>query len=121
MKVTMEIDCTPAEARLFFGLPNVEPMQDAVMAQLEKRMLTEMDRFSPEGIMKSWLSLFPQNAERLPGDVRCHVHGRIRTTKELANQRRADRRGGQLGRVCATPPSQELAQRAFKVAAACRR
>ena len=65
MKVTMEIECTPAEARLFFGLPNVEPMQDAVMAQLEKRMLTEMDRFSPEGIMKSWLSLFPQNAERL--------------------------------------------------------
>jgi hypothetical protein len=65
MKVTMEIDCTPAEARLFFGLPNVEPMQDAVMAQLEKRMLTEMDRFSPEGIMKSWLSLFPQNAEGL--------------------------------------------------------
>jgi hypothetical protein len=65
MKVTMEIDCTPAEARLFFGLPNVEPMQDAVMAKLEERMLTEIDRFSPEGIMKSWLSLFPQNAERL--------------------------------------------------------
>ncbi len=65
MKVTMEIDCTPSEARLFFGLPNVEPMQDAVMAKLEERMLTEIDRFSPEGIMKSWLSLFPQNAERL--------------------------------------------------------
>lgn len=65
MKVTMEIDCTPAEARVFFGLPNVEPMQDAVMAQLEKRMLAEMDRFSPEGIMKTWLSLVPQNAERL--------------------------------------------------------
>jgi hypothetical protein len=64
MKVTMEIDCTPAEARLFFGLPNVEPMQEAVMAQLEKTMLTEMGRFSPEGIMKTWLSLFPQNAER---------------------------------------------------------
>jgi len=64
MKVTMEIDCTPAEARLFFGLPNVEPMQEAVMAQLEKTMLTEMHRFSPEGIMKTWLSLFPQNAER---------------------------------------------------------
>jgi hypothetical protein len=57
MKVTMEIDCTPAEARIFFGLPNVEPMQEAVMAQFEKRMLTEMDRFSPEGIMKAWLSL----------------------------------------------------------------
>jgi hypothetical protein len=65
MKVTMEIDCTAAEARFFFGLPNVEPMQDAVMAQLEKRMLTEMDRFSPEGLMRSWLSLFPQNTDHL--------------------------------------------------------
>ena len=24
-----------------------------------------MDRFSPEGIMKAWLSLIPQNAEHL--------------------------------------------------------
>lgn len=65
MKVIVEVDCTPAEARLFLGLPNVEPMQDAMMAELEKRMLTEMDRFSPEGIMKSWLSFGPQNAERV--------------------------------------------------------
>ena len=38
MKVTIEIDCTPIEARQFLGLPNVEPMQAAVMQQLEKRM-----------------------------------------------------------------------------------
>jgi hypothetical protein len=39
MKVTIEIDCTPIEARQFFGLPNVEPLQTAMMAKLEKRML----------------------------------------------------------------------------------
>ena len=43
MKVTIEIDCTPVEARQFFGLPNVEPMQAAVMQELEKRMLTDID------------------------------------------------------------------------------
>ena len=64
MKVTVDVECTPAEARQFLGLPNVEPLQEAVMAEFEKRMLSEMDRFSPEAIMKSWLSLFPQNAER---------------------------------------------------------
>jgi len=64
MKVIVEIECTPAEARQFFGLPNVEPMQAAMMTKLEKRMSEEVDRFSTEALMKSWLSLFPQNAER---------------------------------------------------------
>lgn len=65
MKVTVEIDCTPLEARQFLGLPNVEPMQAAMMGQIEKRMLAEMDRFSPEAVMKSWLALVPPNAERM--------------------------------------------------------
>ncbi len=30
MKVTIEIDCTPIEARQFMGLPDVQPMQAAV-------------------------------------------------------------------------------------------
>ncbi len=65
MKVTVEVDCTPLEARQFLGLPNLEPMQDAVMAQIEKKMLAEMERFSPESVMKTWFSLLPQNAERV--------------------------------------------------------
>jgi hypothetical protein len=65
MNVKIEIDCTPAEARQFFGLPNVEPMQAAVMEQVEKKMLAEMERFSPEALMKSWLAFMPQNAEQM--------------------------------------------------------
>jgi len=34
MKVTIDIDCTPAEARAFFGLPDVQPLQTAVMDRL---------------------------------------------------------------------------------------
>ena len=30
-----------------------------------KKMLAEMDRFSPEAVMKSWLALVPPNAERM--------------------------------------------------------
>ena len=29
MKITIEIDCTPDEARQFVGLPDVKPMQAA--------------------------------------------------------------------------------------------
>jgi hypothetical protein len=65
MKVTIDIDCTPAEARQFLGLPDVAPIQAAVMDRLQQKMLTEMDRFSPEAIMRQWLTVFPQQAERL--------------------------------------------------------
>ncbi|MFY9972047.1 MAG: DUF6489 family protein, partial [Roseiarcus sp.] len=27
MKITVDVDCTPLEARQFMGLPDVEPMQ----------------------------------------------------------------------------------------------
>jgi hypothetical protein len=43
MKVTVNIDCTPGEARTFLGLPDLQKMQTAVTAEMEKRMLAEMD------------------------------------------------------------------------------
>lgn len=64
MKVNVEIDCSPEEARIFFGLPDVKPMQAAIMAEMERRMLAEMDRFSPEAVMKSWMTLVPQSPEQ---------------------------------------------------------
>ena len=47
MKITVDVDCTPLKARQFMGLPDVEPMQKAAMAEIEKRMMVELDRFSP--------------------------------------------------------------------------
>jgi hypothetical protein len=63
MKITMDIECTPEEARIFLGLPDVQPLQAALMAEVEKKTKAEMDRFSPEGLMSAWLSSAPQNAE----------------------------------------------------------
>ena len=57
MKITVDVDCTPLEARQFMGLPDVEPMQKAAMAQIEKRMMAELDRFSPEALFKAWLPI----------------------------------------------------------------
>jgi Family of unknown function (DUF6489) len=63
MKVTIEIDCTPIEARQFFGLPNVEPVQAKMMAKIEQSMTEAIDRFSPEALMGTWLSALPQSAD----------------------------------------------------------
>ena len=65
MKVNIQIECTPVEARQFFGLPNVEPMQAAVLEQFQKKFLAEIDRVSPEGTMSTWFSLMPQGAQQM--------------------------------------------------------
>jgi hypothetical protein len=64
MKVNVEIDCTPLEARQFFGLPDVQPMQTAVMEKLQQQMMANIQKVSPEALMQSWLSFDPKIAER---------------------------------------------------------
>ena len=63
MKITIEIDCTPIEARQYFGLPNVEPLHAKMMARIEQGTAEAIERFSPGALMGSWLSALPQNSE----------------------------------------------------------
>ena len=65
MKVTIDIDCTPLEARQFFGLPDVQPMQAAIMDAMEKRMLKEMENYTPEKLFENWMPLVSANRELL--------------------------------------------------------
>ena len=64
MKVNVEIDCTPLEARQFFGLPDVGPMQTAVMEKLQQQMSANIDKISPDALIQSWFSFDPKLAER---------------------------------------------------------
>ena len=64
MKVTVVMDCTPEEARAFLGLPDVQPMQTAMMDQLQGKMMANIDKFSPESLMQSWFTFDPKIAER---------------------------------------------------------
>ena len=64
MKVNIEIDCTPVEARQFFGLPDVVPMQTAMMDKLQQQMMSNIDKVSPESLMQTWFSFDPKLAER---------------------------------------------------------
>ncbi|WGM37171.1 DUF6489 family protein [Caulobacter sp. NIBR1757] len=56
MKVTVEIDCTPQEARTFLGLPDVTTLNDHMMAEMQKRMDANMAALAPEELMKTWMS-----------------------------------------------------------------
>jgi hypothetical protein len=64
MKINVEIDCTPLEARQFFGLPDMQPMQTAVMERLQQQMMSNIEKVSPEALMQSWFNFDPKLAER---------------------------------------------------------
>ncbi|HEY8613976.1 MAG TPA: DUF6489 family protein [Roseomonas sp.] len=59
MKFTIEVDCTPEEARHFFGLPDVKPMQDAAMAKVGQQMADVITKLTPEAMLRTWLPLSP--------------------------------------------------------------
>lgn len=65
MKVNIEIDCTPEEARAFFGLPDVRPMQEALMAEVEERMKANLAAMDPEALLKTWLPASIQGWEQI--------------------------------------------------------
>lgn len=56
MKVNVEVECTPAEARHFLGLPDVQPLNDHLVAEMQKRMDANMSAMQPEELMKTWTS-----------------------------------------------------------------
>jgi hypothetical protein len=65
MKVTIDIDCTPEEARTFLGLPDVQPSQAAMMAELEKRMRSNIEQMDPETMLGTWLPAGLQGLEQM--------------------------------------------------------
>jgi len=56
MKMTIEVDCTPEEARRFLGLPDVTALNDQLVEEMQKRVSANMSMLSPDEVMKSWMT-----------------------------------------------------------------
>jgi hypothetical protein len=65
MKIHVDVECTPEEARAFLGLPDVRPMQESVMAEVEKRMKANLAAMDPETMLKTWLPAGIQSLEQM--------------------------------------------------------
>jgi hypothetical protein len=65
MKLKFDIDCTPEELRGFFGLPEVKPMQDRLMVELEDKMRANLKALDPETVLKTWLPAGLKGFEQL--------------------------------------------------------
>jgi len=65
MKITIDIDCTPEEARGFLGLPDVAPLQATLMKEIEERMRAALRSTDPEVLFKTWLPASLQGWEQV--------------------------------------------------------
>jgi Family of unknown function (DUF6489) len=54
MKIKIDIDCTAQEARAFFGLPHLEPLQQAVLGKIQERLTEHLEARDPEALLRLW-------------------------------------------------------------------
>jgi hypothetical protein len=55
MKINIDFECTLAEARAFLGLPDVAPMQEALLAEVQGRMQDAVAGADLENLLKTWM------------------------------------------------------------------
>jgi hypothetical protein len=76
MKITLDIDCTPEELRSFFGLPDVRPMQEELLKDVEKQMRAGLKALDPEMMLKTWLPAGLKGFEQLQEMFMSQMAGR---------------------------------------------
>jgi hypothetical protein len=57
MKMTIEVDCSPEEARRFLGLPDVSGLNDHLVSEMSKRIDANISLLNPEEFMKNWMAV----------------------------------------------------------------
>ena len=55
MKITMNIECTPEEARAFLGQPDLKPMQDELMQEMRNRAIAGIAAMDPAEMLRNWM------------------------------------------------------------------
>jgi uncharacterized protein DUF6489 len=55
MKIHLEIDCSPEEARKFFGAPEVQPLQEALLKEVQERISGTIRAMDAKTLIDTWL------------------------------------------------------------------
>ncbi|MCF6215205.1 MAG: DUF6489 family protein [Emcibacter sp.] len=56
MKITIDIDCSPKEARDFLGLPDIKPLQEAFMANIQDKLSAGLSKEDMDKMFDLWMS-----------------------------------------------------------------
>src|SRR5690606_833616 len=57
MKMTINVECTPEEARAFLGLPDLTPVNETLVSAVKQRIEQNIEMVSPEFYLKQWYSM----------------------------------------------------------------
>lgn len=57
MKLNITVDCTPEEARVFLGLPDITPVNETLVNAIRQRIEQNIEMVSPEFYLKQWYSM----------------------------------------------------------------
>lgn len=64
MKMKIEVECSPEEARAFLGLPDVSGLNAHLVEEMKRRVDQNVSMLQPEELMKSWMSFGGQATEQ---------------------------------------------------------
>ena len=76
MKIKLDIGCTPEELRSFFGLPDVRPMQEELLKNVQERLSANVKTLDPETMLKTWLPAGLKGFEQLQEMFMSQMAGR---------------------------------------------
>ncbi len=82
MKVTIEVDCTPEEARRFMGLPDVTPLHEEMIKHMSDSMAASLPSMDPTKIAEMWMPLNTQMMEQAQKAMRTMAGQGSKTKKD---------------------------------------
>ncbi|MFZ3235864.1 MAG: DUF6489 family protein [Stellaceae bacterium] len=65
MKIKLDVDCTAEEARRFLGLPDVQPLQEALLKEVQQQMSANIKAMDPKTMVETWLPATLKGFEQL--------------------------------------------------------
>ena len=69
MKITIDFDATPDEARRFLGLPDIAPMQEALVADMKAKMQETLGSMDPEQMWRHWMPVAGAGIDGAGADI----------------------------------------------------
>jgi hypothetical protein len=64
MRINIELDMTPEEARRLMGLPDVSALQNEMLDEMKRRMKAAVDHSDPEAMLRAWMPVGAQGFEQ---------------------------------------------------------
>lgn len=64
MKFNIEVECTPDEARRFLGLPEVAPMQQRLIEDMEAQLKETIRTMDGKAMLEQWLPVGIKGVEQ---------------------------------------------------------